>query len=340
MKILLLTAHSIAEHDDLRMFHEMGHEVLSIGAYLDPANPSDDKRPALPQVPKAPQQLTDLVADQMVAKSNLPETVLEWADTVIVHHFPAAAPDGRAGWITGNWARFTSHRNRVIWRTCGQSNHIIEQQMAPFRPDGLQIVRYSPKEENLPYFAGQDAMIRFGKEPDEWTGWTGEDAVVGNVTQDMKGRGDACGYWFWVKATDGLPVSPAGPGSQEIGGVGALAYDDMRAYLRRCRAYLYTGTQPASYTLGLIEAMMTGVPVVSIGPKAFGQGTYVEELFEGHEIVANRAAFDDPDQARGCIDVALKYQDMAADLGAANRAQAIELFGMDAQKAEWAAFLA
>jgi hypothetical protein len=59
----------------------------------------------------------------------------------------------------------------------------------------------------------------------------------------------------------------------------------MRDYLRRIRAYLYTGTQPASYTLGLIEAMMTGVPVVSIGPDHM---TWQRDLFEGHELARIR----------------------------------------------------
>jgi hypothetical protein len=64
----------------------------------------------------------------------------------------------------------------------------------------------------------------------------------------------------------------------------------MRDYLRRIRAYLYTGTQPASYTLGLIEAMMTGVPVVSIGPDHM---TWQRDLFEGHEIAKPAGRHDD-----------------------------------------------
>jgi hypothetical protein len=87
----------------------------------------------------------------------------------------------------------------------------------------------------------------------------------------------------------GLPRTFAGPHSEKIGGLGALPYDEMRDYLRRIRAYLYTGTQPASYTLGLIEAMMTGVPVVSIGPDHM---TWQRDLFEGHEIAIGRS--DDP----------------------------------------------
>ena len=101
------------------------------------------------------------------------------------------------------------------------------------------------------------------------------------MTQNMIGRPEFCGLQFWLDATKGLPAKPAGPGSERLpGGIGALGYDEMRQYLRSIRAYLYTGTQPASYTLGLIEAMMTGVPVVSIDASKM----WTPELFEAQEI--------------------------------------------------------
>ena len=199
------------------------------------------------------------------AKADLPDEVLDWADVIIAHHFVDR-------WIGAQWSKVRPN-HRVIWRTCGQSNTYLERMMAAFRPDGLEIVRYSPKERNLPNYAGEDALIRFYKDPAEWGGWHGSDPVVGNVTQNMAERADACGLAFWQGSTAGLPVRPAGPGSQRIGGTGPLSYEQMREYLRAIRCYLYTGTRPASYTLGLIEALMTGVPVVSIGPRAWGGWT-------------------------------------------------------------------
>jgi glycosyltransferase involved in cell wall biosynthesis len=335
--ILLLTAHSIFEYDELRILHRLGHNVLSIGAYLDPANPSDDKRPALPEIPAQSPELRALVADQMVAKSDLPDEVLDWADTVIVNFFTIEAPEGRAGWLTGNWPKFKAHKNRVIWRTAGQSNAWVEAYTEPLRKDGLEIVRYSPKERHIPYFAGEDAMIRFSKDPADWYGWTGEDAVVGNLTQDLAKRGDAVGYWFWQAATDGLPTSPAGPGSAEIGGLGELAYDDMRAYLRRCRAYLYTGTQPAPYTLGLMEAMMTGVPVVSIGPKAYGGDSYLVETFESDSIAGHWS--DNAAAAGKELSEILAAPLLAAEYSKSQRQRAIDLFGIDTITEAWRAYL-
>src|SRR5207344_2678522 len=117
--------------------------------------------------------------------------------------------------------------------------------------------------------------------------WTGQERVVGNITQDMAKRGDACGLSFWDEATHLLPTKPAGPGSEAlIGGIGQLTYDEMRDYLRRIRVYLYTGTRPASYTLGLIEAMMTGTPVLCIGPGAFQPPQLLEYMGSeaGHHL--------------------------------------------------------
>lgn len=325
-RILLLLAHSIAEHDDLRMLHEAGHEVFSIGAYTNPAEPSDDKRPALPQVPFYPELAALVEGDQMAHKAHLPDGILDWADVIVVHHF---AYD----WIGGQWGRIRG--KRVIWRTCGQTSPQLEEFMEFMRPEGLQIVRYSPKERfNGPWFAGQDALIRFGKEPAEWDGWSGEDVVIGNVTQDMLGRADACGLTSWLAATKDLAAKPAGPMSQELpGGVGALGYEPMRDYLRRIRTYFYTGTVPAPYTLGLIEAMMTGVPVVSIGAEVWGR----PDLFEGADITGLSA--NTAEQAQTLLRAFLNDPHLAKAEGQKQRQRAIDLFGMDAIREQWREFL-
>jgi hypothetical protein len=325
------------------MFTRMGVPTFSIGAYTDPAHPTDDKRPALPDAPYFPElrEATERQRAEMTerhgdpgpyidwGKANLAPEVIDWADTIIVHHFPEQ-------WIGGNWERIRG--KRVIWRTCGQSDPRLESAMRRYRREGLQIVRYSPREreafETWGSFAGEDVLIRFGKDPGEWHGWTGRTPVVGNITQHMAQRGDACGYWFWVEATRDLPTMPAGPGSDIlVGGLGSLDYEDMREYLRNVRVYLYTGTRPASYTLGLIEAMMTGTPVISIGGVAFGAAT----LFEGDSIT--RLSFDKPDQARAVLSDLLNDYERAARIGIDQRLRAIDLFGLDIVMDQWADFL-
>jgi hypothetical protein len=347
MNVLLLTSHAIAEHDDLDMFTRMGVPVYSIGGAYDDV-PFEGKRPALPNVIRYP-ELEAATNEQRArlshdrgdpdqrprggrfyvdwGKADLAPEVIDWLDTVIIHHFPEE-------WLELNWPKL--REKRVIWRTCGQSDPRLEREMYRYARQGMQIVRYSPKEyaafSEWGAFAGQDALIRFGKDPDEWYGWTGIEPVVGNITQDMAQRGDACGYAFWQEATQGLNTRPAGPGSEVLrGGIGQLTYERMRQYLRDIRVYLYTGTRPASYTLGLIEAMMTGTPVISMGAGAFQPPELLEPF---------TAAYDDPALVRSLLREVMQPGAMASVLSLEGRARAIELFGLDGVMAQWAEFLA
>ncbi len=333
MNILLLLAHSIEEHDQIKLLSELGYDVFSIGGYIDPAHPHDPKRPALPNAPRHPE--LKAVVDALgtddnlrYAKERIPYELIDWADTIICHHYEHV-------WLVNNWPRI-KHK-RVIWRTVGQSVEHNERVMAPLRRDGLQIVRYSPKERNIPGFAGEDALIRFYKDPDEWQGWTGEEPVVINITQHLAQREPYTNYGFWDAATRGLPRMALGPGSEVIDGSGELTYPEMKAWLQKARVYLYTGTQPASYTLGLIEAMMTGTPVVSIGPSWMRIFPYGHLMFEGHEIV--RFGSDDPAEARRLVQTLLADPAHAAMVGHDHRQRAIELFGKDTIGKQWAAYL-
>jgi hypothetical protein len=340
-RILLLASHAVAEYDDIRMFHDLGYEVFAPGGYERPSQSGEGIRPALPQVPEYPELVAACNRQREQggdpghwidwAKANIADEVIDWADVIIAHHFVDR-------WVGAQWDRI-KHK-RVIWRTCGQSNPTLEESMTPLVKDGLQVVRYSPAEqrhfERHGAFAGQDALIRFGKYPQDFRQWRGNDPVIGNITQHMAQRGDACGYNFWMSATAGLPATPAGPGSEVLaGGLGGLTYDRMLDYLARIRAYLYTGTTPASYTLGLIEAMMTGTPVVSIGPKAWGYGWDGDDLFE----VIAKPGFDHPLRARDTLVELLTDPVMANDLSNSQRALAIETFGIGKVGVQWQDFL-
>lgn len=326
MNVLLLLAHSIAEHDDARMLRDMGYDVFSIGAYTDPLRPGDDKRPALPQLIHHA-ELEALVPDQMKAKEHLPAELIDWADVIIAHHYVDR-------WLAGQWGRIRG--KRVIWRTCGQSDFRLEDLMAPLRRDGLEVVRYSPAEQRYfqpsGHWAGQDALIRFGKYVDDYGPWNGLVGGIANVTQDMAGRGEWCGLGYYLAATRGLRARPAGPSSEKLpGGIGTLTYDQMLAYLASSGAYLYTGTMPASYTLGLMEALLSGVPVVSIGARSW-MGP--DELFEAHELVGDHA-YNDPMGAATDLQLLLREPEYAADVSLTQRTRARAMFHVEHIGAQW-----
>ncbi len=338
MNILLLLAHSIAEYDDCRMFSDMGHNVFSIGAYTTPWTPSDNKRPPLEQMSYLP-EFERLVGDQMAAKANLPQEIIDWADVIICHHYLDR-------WIVPQWDRL--RHKRVIWRTCGQSDDRLEDLMEPLRDDGLTIVRYSPAEqvhfERSGHWAGADALIRFGKYVDDYGPWDPQGAPietgvvapwVANLTQDMAGRGEWCGLSFYLAATQGLEAHPAGGNSEILpGGIGTLGYPEMLAYLRHAGAYLYTGTHPASYTLGLIEAMLSGVPTVSIGAERW-MGPAL--LFEAATIAG--LSVDNPIWARDLLMDLLTDEQYAREVSEAQVGIARQLFDVEKIKPQWAKIL-
>ena len=337
-RIVLCLSHSIEEHDQLKLLSSIGHDVFSIGGYINPGAPHDDKRPPLPAVRYHPtlQAAVDGLGtpDNLgAAQEHIPDAILDWADTIIYHHYLDRL---FIQWPRiKDWLRGDSNR-RVIWRSVGQSVEGNERTAQPFRREGLERVAYSPKEANIPGYAGHDALIRFYADPDEWCGWTGFMPTVIQVTQHLRQRDPYTNWGFWEAATRGLQRRAIGPGSEVIGGTGPVSYDDMKLALRSARVYLYTGTQPASYTLGLIEAMMTGIPVVSIGPSWMRVFPYGPDLFEGHEIAGTW--YDDPQGARDHLE--LNLLTMGRETSALQRQRAIELFGMDKIAEQWRRFLA
>ena len=339
MRVCLALSHCIEEYDQLRLLHSLGHEVFSIGAYITPAEPHVDKRPPLPELPFYPElkEAVDRKGGLGEAQADIPDELLEWLGNdgaIIYHHYLERAYQQPRLW---DWKAGSSGR-RIVWRTVGQSVEANERAAWPFRARGMEIVRYSPKERAIPSYAGEDALIRFFKDPEEWNGWVGEDLVIINLTQHLRQREPYCGWSFWERATAGLPRLPLGPGSEVIGGPGVISYEELHRRLRFSRAYLYTGTQPASYVLNMVEALMTGIPVVSIGPAWMRVYDYGPDLFEGHEIAPLWS--DDPAEARKMLSQLLNDRDYATDVGARSRARALELFSRDKISAAWATFLA
>jgi glycosyltransferase involved in cell wall biosynthesis len=333
MNILLMLAHSIEEHDQLRLLHSLGYNVFSLGGYIDPSHPHDPKRPALPGIPtyadlKSAVDNLGTEDNLEYAKREIPQAILDWADVIICHHYEWK-------WLWPQWSRIRD--KRVIWRTVGQSTEANERTAAPYRAEGLQVVRYSPKEANIPGYAGADALIRFYKDPEEWHGWTGTQETVINITQHLMQRGSSTNGGYWKAATDGLQSLILGPGSHEYGGPGELTLEEMHAWLRAARCYLYTGTQPASYTLGLVEAMMTGIPVVSIGPAWHSMFPYGPLLFEGHELTGY--GYNHPMEARLMLQELLSNPANARDVSLRQHAKAMELFSMERVGAAWKDFL-
>lgn len=340
MKILYLSCHSILEYDEVKLLAELGHEVFSPGAYVEPDNPGDASlRPGIPGLVYDPDILAEFHAihDKFPGEDNKDHLYKEFVDhfdCVIVMHLPR--------WIERNWHAM-SHK-RVIWRTIGQSVQHTERQLLPYRRQGMQIIRYSPKEATIPGFIGSDALIRFYKDPADYGNWTGEQKRVITFAQHMQKRGQACNYGFFEEVTRPFARHLFGPGNEgQDWTSGKVSFEQLQAEMRANRVYFYTGTHPASYTLNFMEAWMTGIPVVAIGPK-YGNAAYFpgHNLYEVHELINNGFngfVSDSPVELRQAIKTMLENDVVASEISKNGRAAAIEIFGKDNIKEQWRKFL-
>jgi glycosyltransferase involved in cell wall biosynthesis len=86
--------------------------------------------------------------------------------------------------------------------------------------------------------------------------------------------------------------------------------------------------------LGLIEAMMTGVPTVSISKDHMWSGP---ELFEADEIAL--LSYKDPRQANQMLREILEDTGFANTLSGMTRERAIALFSAERIKDQWREFL-
>jgi len=330
LRMLYLSCHATLEYDELKLFAELGIDVFSHGAYLDPNAPGCILRPGF--AGKRHDRFIELAREH--PKEHLPRELIEPFDVIYVMHKPER--------VSKNWRALEG--KTVIWRSIGQSSENDEKTLRWYRDEGLKIVRYSPMERAIPGYIGEDAVIRFYKDPDEFQGWNGAVPAVINITQDLKQRATACGYEYFMQATEGFCRKVYGPHNDVLGDLfgGVLSYEELKQAYRDNRAYFYTGTMPASYTLNFVEAYMTGIPIVAIGP-ALGNAPFLPGQFTyeiQNLIINSETGFvsNSIERLRKKIRLLLDNKDEADYISTNARHRAIELFGKETIKQQWQEF--
>lgn len=324
MNVFYCSCHSINEFEDVKLFTELGHQVLSQGAYKFPDDPEDKARPPIPEAYFNKEFIPLL---NLPWGSLIPQPIIDWCDLIYIL--------GIESWLPANWERI-KHKH-VVFRSIGQSSPYTEGILAKYRHEGLKIVRYSPFERSIQGYVGEDALIRFYKDPEEYKGWTGEKRQVITVAQAMKRREASCKFSLFDKCTRGFPRKLYGFSNDDLGDLwgGNSTYEQLKQVLRENRAFFYTGTAPAPYTMAFQEAFMTGIPVVAIGSSLAGFNIEVPNFIENE---VNGLTSDSIMVLREYVSTLLDDYDLAKKISEKGRQKAIELFGKDEIKYEWKEF--
>lgn len=329
MKIHYLSCHSILEYDEVQLLTELGHEVFSNGAYLDPRGHITLPRPEIKGA-KFYEEYVQFALNH--PKTSLPAELIEPFDCIIVMHSPDV--------IIHNWERM-KHK-KVIWRTIGQSTDSVESSLRQMREEGLKIIRYSPKEKNIPGYIGEDVLIRFYKDEDEMSGWVGNNKTPVNFSQSLKGRRTHCHYEEIIEVINKYNGLVYGPGNDDLGdrNGGSVPYKTQIEKMQQARVMVYGGTAPASYTLSFIEALMMGLPIVAIN-KNMANIIYDFDFYEVEDILLtiDGIVCDSIDQMVLKTKELIDNDNYAIEVSKRQRELAVDLFGKNKIKKQWEDFL-
>lgn len=333
--ILYLSAHAILERDEIILLQSLGYNVYSpLMASGSPWTNSDEIDKAFAETLKRE------MGEAPLEMSQVSDRFLESFDVVICGQ--------DFSWLHQNRQRLKG--KRAILRTIGQFTPLDERKINSLEGGrSFEIVRCSPAERTLIDYSGEDAMIRFYKDPTRYYGWTGELFAILAFGNSLTRRPENVSLSFMLQATVGFDFRLYGAANS-----GLLAWrgfsdsEEMPALYRTHRIYYSHHTFPASYTLSFLEALMTGAPVVAPGPKmlkhvaALGGYPELEALYEVPQLIQNKKNGFTPDsveEAQNAFAYLLADQKMASEIGAAGRKLALELFGMETIKEQWKKFL-
>ncbi len=159
--------------------------------------------------------------------------------------------------------------------------------------------------------------------------WHGELARGITVINQLAQRGRRLGADLFAHARTQVPLDLAGMGNETLGGIGEWPLHELPALCARYRFFFH----PARYTslgLGLLEAMMLGMPVVALATtEAPG---VIENGISGYVDTC-------PHRLLEAMRELLKHPRIAAQLGARARQRALERYSIGRFISDWNAVL-
>lgn len=337
MKLLYLSCHASLEYDELSIFSDLGFEVFSVGFYLNPTTPTRKARPPLSiQVNAELKSLfEELHPDYTpVSPIKLHPDFLNKFDIVVNAHYLEN--------LELNWGHLKD--KLVIRRTITQGNDGYEARFKPFRDWGLKVVRFSPKEVSLKSFNGADAVIRVGIDPELFKGWKGISPEVLTIQTSMRRNSLNTQFDLYNFVTQPFNRTLIGFGNEDV--PWALRDVDDRLIQQKrqeCRVYYSSCTKPGAYAYTFAEALMTGCPVVTLGPKL---GNFDDDFhgrfFEQHEILDTLPGSglwsDNPAELKDFIQQFMDNEALAAKTSKLARELALKVYSKDVAKEAWRRF--
>ena len=226
-------------------------------------------------------------------------------------------------WMMFNWQvkLFWERPGKKLFRVAKVAELPHDLWARLLQREDIRVVSFYPNTvEWLKETFGVDVpYVPLGLDPDAYAPATGEDGTVLSIIHSYRDRG--WHYPAYREATEGLPALHIDhlDSEQDV-----YRYEDLQRALRRARLYLHDGEQ--EYTITLIEAMMTGLPLVSF--RIPGIERYVVHGHNG--FVGETAA-----EIREACRTLLLDDALAARMGQASRDMAVREYDEARWRRQW-----
>ena len=161
---------------------------------------------------------------------------------------------------------------------------------------------------------------------EHYRGYTGEKPAILRVSNHLVERGEILDYPAHQRLSDGLPLTLIGENPSLADADVAESWDALRAAYRQHRLYLHTAKPGLEdgYNTAMLEAMATGMPVVSTAHPT-------SPIRDG----VNGFVSDDLDELRRNVERLLGDRELAAKLGANARKTVAAKFASDRFHKAW-----
>lgn len=341
MKILYFSCHETLEHDELKVLDSLGHQVFSIGHYIDPRSPLHatkegaldikfdpnllEKFKRYHDYEKIKKEFGDITIKDVLNvyyKRAHREFVKEF-DAIVIAHFEEN--------LTINWE---SIKNKpVVLRLIGQPQTHFSQHLSK-----VKTAAYSETEKYISRIHNFDSIIYPYVDTDYYKDWTDGGDYVLTVNKWFRKRGDHSAWDTYLRVTSGFNRIVGGFENEDIDfAVGGLSPAEIQKLRREAPVYFSTCTKPGPFTYSFIEALSTGIPMVSIGPK-LGSRDPNNPTFLAHKFIEQgESGFwsDNENELKDYIRMLMNDSNLRRKVSQGGRASAIKNFSFESNQKKW-----
>jgi glycosyltransferase involved in cell wall biosynthesis/2-polyprenyl-3-methyl-5-hydroxy-6-metoxy-1,4-benzoquinol methylase len=173
-------------------------------------------------------------------------------------------------------------------------------------------------------------IILPGVDPEDYNGYDGQEASVLRVGNGLKERDIMLGYSLQERVVGGLPSMILGLNAHIPEAYVPRDWDEYRGFLRGHRVFLNTTLEPYEdgYNLAMLEAMATGMPIVS----TTNRSSPIEDGVSGF-------LSEDESELRERLEALLKHRSLGISIGRRARQAVLDRFPIQVFVDRWAAVL-